>query len=213
MKKLNDDFYVSGKRILLTLIENTKYIRLLDWSEKKYCDLVNWILNNQDSLDAFNSDLPLLKDIAKILGVENQKVTKYLKDIYNDIIELNCECYEKFVNKGQILCCFTFKSFDRSGYFNLGLDSVPRINEEFQFDFIEPKVGYSRFYLRSVEHRILNGIQEVNISASIDEQYSYIKLLKEKAYLTRNISWYEYNGYQVNENNVIEKLLNLGIKL
>jgi hypothetical protein len=79
------------------------------------------------------------------------KITKWLHEIYNDILELNNEQETLFTNN-KIPVILFFSYFDSSGNFTVGLDVIPRVYEEFNMYFIKAKVGTERFWVKRVEY-------------------------------------------------------------
>jgi hypothetical protein len=81
------------------------------------------------------------------------------------------------------------------GYFNLGLENIPREGERFDFYFIQPKVGSSRFWVKDVQHEIIDGRQIITLKVTHEDPNLYLRLLREKAHLNGEIEWGEYYGF------------------
>lgn len=92
-----------------------------------------------------------IKKIAESFGLQTAKTTKWLHEIYNDILELNYDQEALFTNDMAPVTLF-FSYFDSSGNFTIGLDIIPRVYEEFNMYFIKGKVGTERFWVKKVEH-------------------------------------------------------------
>jgi hypothetical protein len=92
-----------------------------------------------------------IKKIAGTFGLQATKITKWLHEIYNDILELNNEQETLFTNN-KIPVILFFSYFDSSGNFTVGLDVIPRVYEEFNMYFIKAKVGTERFWVKRVEY-------------------------------------------------------------
>lgn len=92
-----------------------------------------------------------IKKIAGSFGLKTTKVTKWLHEIYNDILELNNDQEALFTNDKTPITLF-FRYFDSSGSFTIGLDIIPRVYEEFNMYFIKAKVGTEMFWVKKVEH-------------------------------------------------------------
>ncbi|MBK9958760.1 MAG: hypothetical protein IPP11_09245 [Chitinophagaceae bacterium] len=94
-----------------------------------------------------------IKQIAASFKHQTTKVTKWLHEIYNDILELNNDKEELFTNNKLPITCY-FSYFDSSGSVTLGMDAVPRVYEEFNMYFMKAKVGCERFWVNRVEHEV-----------------------------------------------------------
>jgi hypothetical protein len=108
--------------------------------------------------------------------------------MYDDILTLNWDKPDIFIKEGQKRCLLFF---DYSGYkasFILGLNPIPKIAEDFDFGFINPKNGGSSYHVEKVYHQIENGEHNITIRLTSREPNIYLQLLKEKAYLRRDIT-------------------------
>ena len=184
----------SAKDYLLALSQFPIYTRLLDPSNKSYEKIYIWLLDNEKRLLDEDASFPAVRDIAKECGIEPSKVTKHLKAIYNEIHQLNNDFPDKFVGENQKLCLMTFKYMDNYNSFNLGLNIIPKVGENFIFPFIKPQSGGDYFVIQRIYHSIENGKQSINIYLGTDQPILYLQLLKEKAYLNRAISSMDYIG-------------------
>jgi hypothetical protein len=92
-----------------------------------------------------------IKKIAGTYGLQITKATKWLHEIYNDILELNNEQEALFTNNKLPVILF-FSYFDSSANFTVGLDVIPRVYEEFNMYFIKAKMGMERFWVKRVQH-------------------------------------------------------------
>jgi hypothetical protein len=211
MKITAEGVFASTLQILKTLVDNSQYVKLLNTEDKPYKSLVEWIVKR--SSISYNVRYPSLKTIGASIGINGQMVTKHIKTIYDDIIELNNSNIDLFIKPGDIVCCFSFKAYRRSGYFYIGLKTIPRIGEKFEFDFMLPMVGADMFYIRDINHTIIKGVHEIDVTATGHEQFLYLKLLREKAYLTKYISWDEFYGFQEDEEKVNQKVLKMNTRL
>ena len=200
--------FASTVQYLIRLVENPQYVQLLDLEDKSYVSLVEWILCRSSMTFEGVDKYPPLKNIGASIGISGQKVTKYIKAIYDDIIELNNTSKDLFVMPDEIVCCFSFKYSKRSGYFYIGIKSVPRIGDQFIFDFMLPLVGTDMFYIRDISHIIIKGVHEVDVTATGHEQFLYLSLLREKAYLKNYITWRELNGFVEEDRELNKRLTN-----
>jgi len=183
----------NSREYLSALIAFPNYCKLLIETNKPYLELLKWILafsknRTEDTLT------PDLKIIAKEANVSYNIMAKFLHDIYIDVIELNYDKPRKFLNNDETICCVTFNYLGAYSYFNIGFHKIPRIGEQFNFAFIRPKIGSDRFWVKDVQHELLNGLQLITIVLTYDEPNSYLQLLKEKAYLRHELHWMDYRS-------------------
>ena len=187
----------STRDYLYTLYTFPNYLKLLNSKEKPYENLIAWILQKEVFLDDDSYSLPTLGIIAKELNIASSKVTLYLKQIYEDIIDLNWNQPQLFTRPSQTLCYLNFKHWGNYQNFFIGLDVIPRIGEHFNFQFVKPKLDCSSFHVNDVDYEITSKGQEVRISMASGSNNNYLKLLKERAYLKRDISLHEYFDMEI----------------
>ena len=77
------------KDFLIALIYNVCYIKLLDTQRKPYQELAEWFIKNEPNFLDDDKPMPSIKNIADEFATDYKKITKWIKDIYADIIELN----------------------------------------------------------------------------------------------------------------------------
>lgn len=180
-----------AKDYLIALAYFPFFTRLLDSDNKPYQQLHNWLTANDTSLADEDKPLPSLKEIALELQTDSTKISKQLKLIYHDILLLNDKSPDLFKREGQKRCSLSFNYLDCPAHFNLGLDMIPRIGEAFHFWFIKPINGGARFHVNEVVHSYDKGFHETWIYLTSEYPNGYLQLLKEKAYLHRDISFME----------------------
>lgn len=179
---------------LIALTDNPGYCRLLQQKGKPYQRLLEWIIEYGEIPESDDKLFPEMKKVSEVIGVEYSKVAKQLKQIYDDIYSLNDTNPSLFVNEGQRSYEVFFEYHGSYGFFNIGLNHAPRSGERFIFPFIKPKVGSDYFWIRDVQNQINNGKHTLYIRLASEEPNLYRQLLKEKAYLNRQLSWDEYHG-------------------
>ncbi len=168
------------------------FTRLLNPENKPYKQLYDWLLANETVLTDEDKRLPSVKDIAAELKIDSTKVSKQIKLLYHDIHSVNEKSPELFKKDGQKLCSLSFNYIDSHAQFNLGLDVIPRIGEAFHFWFIKPINGGTSFHVKDIVHSFDKGVHETWIYLTHEYPNGYLQLLKEKAYLHRDISFSEF---------------------
>jgi hypothetical protein len=181
----------SAKEYLLALASFPNYLKLLPTENKPYGQLIFWLISISDQIDDNNFSLPTMKDLAKEFKVDASKITKQLKMIYEDIIDLNHNQPNLFKGENQIQCCLSFNYLGAKEYFNTGLDSLPTIGNYFQFYFMRPRLGGTGFYANQIYHDLYSTGHSITISFNCRSENMYLSLLKEKALLHRRISFSE----------------------
>lgn len=191
-KEIDHTYKGSSKEYLIALTRYPGFTKLINPENKPYKLFYDWLMKNEKEFLDEDRVLPSIKDISKLLSIDNNKITKYLRMIYDEIIELNNEKPELFVKPGQLSCYLSFEYFKNYLGLTLGLNVLPRVGECFQFYFTKPKTDGWNFYVRRVDHEYYNNGHELYISLSYQSPNHYLNLLREKAYLHRDISLHEY---------------------
>jgi hypothetical protein len=193
MKKeiFKQQYKASTKEYLVALALCPQFTRLLNPDNKPFQQVHEWLLKNEISLADENRKLPSIKEIALELKTDSTKISKQIKLIYQEIHLINEEYPESFKKEGQKLCFLSFNYLDSYTHFNIGLDIIPRIGEVFHFCFIKPINGGTNFYVNDVVYFCDKGFPETWVYLSHEYPNAYLQILKEKAYLHRDISFPE----------------------
>ncbi|MEI6487726.1 MAG: hypothetical protein WCP52_02120 [Bacteroidota bacterium] len=207
-QKVVYEYKVKTIDYLKALAQYPNFLKLINIEDKPYKEIIEWVLQKETSLQDDSFVTPSVKTLSEEIGMDYAKVTKYLKYIYFEIIDLNNKHPELFVRQGQMKCYFGFKYFESSHTFILGMDYLPRIEEHFTFNFINPILGNSSFYVQQVWHDYEHSGHSVIFTMVPRLPYKYMALLKEKAYLNRDISFHEFYDFERNSE-LEEKLLKL----
>lgn len=94
-----------------------------------------------------------VKQMAKDAGTDATRATKWLREIYEGIFNLNDEQPLLFQNKAiavRLLC----SNGDNYCSFDTSFAVLPCEFETFSFYFVKAKVGADRFWVKKVEHEI-----------------------------------------------------------
>ena len=118
---------------------------------KSYNDFLKWILQQQ----FFTTDEKIsIKKISEQSGYPSAKISKWLREIYEDIFELNELQPQLFCLAGNVEVEFYFKYFDSYCSFKTSLPALPRLHESFDFFFVKAKMDTSSFWVKDVRHII-----------------------------------------------------------
>lgn len=106
-----------------------------------------------------------IKSIAEELGFKSADVTKWISEIYFDILQLNEDQPHLFQTTGIKHTCF-FRHYDNTAAFTLWLPQSPKKYEQFNFYFLKAQTGTGHFWVREIEHEIEDG--EYSVSLMLD---------------------------------------------
>lgn len=95
-----------------------------------------------------------IKQVATDYKSDSTKVTKWIKEIYAAIFELNLDKPELFQGDGVKLSLY-IRHYDDSCSFDTTLPVLPREFETIRFPFVKGKVGADQFWVKKVEHEIV----------------------------------------------------------
>jgi len=118
---------------------------------RSYNDFLKWIIEQRYFKD---EEKISIKKIAELSAYPSVKISKWLREIYEDIFELNESQPQLFYFAGNITVEFYVKYFDSYCSFKTALPALPRLYESFDFFFIKAKMGTSLFWVRDVQHII-----------------------------------------------------------
>ncbi|MBS1917914.1 MAG: hypothetical protein JST87_16715 [Bacteroidetes bacterium] len=157
---------------------------------KSYDSFLKWLIE----VNYFNEreEKITIKEIATAFKLETVKVTKWLHEIYEDLLDLNYESPQLFTdNKIEVACHFSY--YDSSAIINLGLNIIPRVYEYFHFYFVKAKIGTNCFWVSDIHHEMNNDSIKTNIwlDGGILNKYREMAIeeAKHKGYLSQLDVW------------------------
>lgn len=148
-------------------------------NDKPYNDFLLLLLEN----DFYYSESGIkINKVAQLSGFPTAKVTKWLKEIYDDIFILNEEHPELFCNPQEIKVSLLCSYFDSYGNFTLSLPAIPRKGETFMFHFMKALVGTDYFFVESVSYEIEANTTSINIflKGGVHSEYRDFALSKAR---------------------------------
>lgn len=143
----------------------------------------------------------MIKKIAADFGNDTSKISKWLKQIYEDIIELNSEKPELFKTEG-IRHSIHCRNYDNYCNFTVWLLTTPRQYETFDFKFAMSSTGSNRFYVENVEHDFDKGEHNLSIHLKGGFVNRYRELLLDRAEFYNVISLFDTfhkHDYEIDE--------------
>ncbi|MBK9221930.1 MAG: hypothetical protein IPO16_07370 [Saprospiraceae bacterium] len=167
---------------------------LLDqYPDKPYTDFLWWLIEKE-----FYKELTekiAIKKISADFRTDAAKVTKWLKQIYEQIFERNSNRPELFRNNGLKVCMYMNHN-DNSCYINTSLPTLPREFETISFPFAKGKVGTDHFWVKKVEHVIVEDSVEVIIWLEGRILNKYREFSLDKALFQDKIHFMDYFNMQ-----------------
>jgi hypothetical protein len=208
----NKTIIPTTREYLFALVHHPFYVEKLHSQKEKYAQLFQWLTDGQD-IQAEAYILPTLKEIAANLNISNKILRRQIWGIYGDIMELNYYQPALFISDNDILCKLIFGGLgDSQETFHLGLRVIPRLHEQFVFDFIEPRLGTNRFYIKRIYHHMYLNVQIVKIYLDTELPNQYFELIAGKAFYEKLLSSNDYLGFE-KQSIIEEKLRRLGTKI
>lgn len=198
--KENEKFVYKAKtkEILNCFIEEKIWCKLLLNHGKDYDSFLSQIIaDDYIFLDGAKS----IKDISVSFGLPANKVTKWIKDIYDDLIDLNMDHPLLFKSNG-IQHDLIFSFLDSKAYFTVWLPQSPKIGERFMFHFIKASIGTEMFWVKDVDHYMVNGDYSVTIYLEGREPNAYREWLVDRALFTGVLHFmdiYKKKAYEIDK--------------
>ena len=176
--------YTTKRAIIDLMIVEEQVVRIFEDNER-YKDFIDFIFS-KDFLNDDDLKFPTIKDISNAIGLSPSKVTKLIKEMYDDFFD------NKFnFSKVEIIYFITY--LDNYLQFNCNdLKFIPRVGEQIDMSFIEAKIGTNMFYVDKVEHTFENDVQRIYITLRAGLFNTYFHFRKSKAYEQREISFDDY---------------------
>lgn len=172
-------YQADTKEYFMSIAAMPKWCKILiENIDKPYNSFVQFLLEKNFYNE--REERLILKNIAAESGVDISKVTKWLKQIYEDIIELNSEKPELFKTEGvqHILYC---RRHDSSISISVWLLNTPRLFETFEFDFANARTGSRYFFVEKVEHTLYNHEHTITVFLRDGFANKYRELLVDRA--------------------------------
>ncbi len=134
-------------------------ILVQDGPNKAYIDFLKWLIE----IDFYNEDEKFtIKKIATAFKADTGKVTKWINEIYHDILDLNMDKPQLFQTNGNNITLY-LSSYDNHCTFYTSLPVVPREYETLLFPFIKSKIGIEYFWVNKIEHEIVRDSTTVTL--------------------------------------------------
>lgn len=201
-KKRPKIFHVPDtKEIFMSLSSMPSWseILLLTYPEKPYSKFLKHLLSVKFYIE--DEMRFKIKEVAKDAKIQPQKATKWIKQIYEEIIALNMESPQLF-RKGGATVFISMKYFDDSLNLNISLSKLPRIHENIEFPFAKAKVGTSRFWVKNIEYSINDEETEIWVATEGGIHNKYREFILDRALFNHRLGFmdeYHMGASQLDE--------------
>lgn len=172
---------------LQALVSESQWLNLLLNNGKKYQPLLTFLLNTKNLYDY--STFGSINRLSKDSNTTSKNTPTWLKEMYNDLWELNYENPSLFNTYNQKECIVSLHAdlYKISDSFTLYMNESFSIGNTFDWKFALPKFRTFHFYIESITHIHENG--------------------KIKSYLTlRNGSYNSYREYLLDKLSFLDYL-------
>lgn len=194
------------RQYLIALYYFPSAVKLIKPKNSLQKSLIAWFLDKEKYVADDSYDLPSVKALGAELGVSNNVMSRLLKELYEEIFELNYAKPLLFKKANEILCDLSFSYIGNRASFTTSLAHIPRVGEGFMFFFIMPVLGWSSFWVRRVYYEYDNFRQRVSLILAASYPNAYLDLVREKAFLKREITFAELMQLEIDKE-LEEKLL------
>lgn len=187
--------------IFYCLSEMPDYSKILlnENPDRGYADFLHWLLDKRFYKE--RTDKISIKMLAANFKTNSSKVTKWLKEIYHDIFELNYDKPKLFQNDG-INVSIYMKHYDSTCEFSLSLPAIPREFETVKFSFAKGKVGTDIYWVKKVEHEILDNASTITLWLEGGIMNKYREFALDKALFQGRIHFmdvYEKHDFELDK--------------
>lgn len=166
---------------------------------KPYSDFLHWMLKTNFYDD--QTGKITIKKIATDYKGDSKKITKWIKSIYEEVFELNYNKPELFQRDGVKLSMY-IKYYDNVVSFYTSLPVLPREFETCRFPFVKSKVGIEYFWVKKVEHEIVENTSNVTIWLAGGTVNKYREFALDKALFHSRIHFmevYDKHDFELDE--------------
>jgi hypothetical protein len=163
--------------ILYSLEAMPKWVGiLLQNSAKAYCPFIKWYADKNFYKE--RTDRISIKQLSKDYALaDSAKITQWIGEAYNDILELHADQPELFTGTGIKVNCYC-KYFDDATSLVLWFPVIPRMYEEVRIEFVKAKVGVEYFWVEKVTYGVDNDNVEITLylKGGFANQYRHMLL-------------------------------------
>jgi len=119
--------------------------------DKPFANFLHWLIEKNFYKE--QTEKITIKKIAADFNCDSAKVTKWIKEIYDEIFELNFDRPELFMGDGVNLSLY-IRYYDNGCTFYTSFPVIPREFETIKFPFVKGILGIDHFWVKKIEHQI-----------------------------------------------------------
>jgi hypothetical protein len=176
--------------VLKCLFYEPQWLDLLKNRNKPYEAILSNLQNLPQEHHYNNSAEASIKGLSATYGIKAITLTNWIHQIYSDLFELNNEFPMLFKSEG-IQCELEFKDRRHCLSFTLWIKSVPRLNEQFYFGFLQARTNFSLYHVEEITHYYTTQDQHFLINLNQTAPNIYRRFLGDKAIFNGLIPHYE----------------------
>jgi len=161
-------------------------ILLENISDKTYAEFLRWLIAGDFYIN--EEEKTSIKKVATNFKTDTGKVTKWLREIYKDIMEINFNKRELFQREGIKLQLY-MKSYDNYCMFFTSMPVLPREYETIKIPFVKGVVGEDQFFVNKVEHIVEDNSVEIMLWLEAGTVNKYRQFALDKALFQGHIGF------------------------
>jgi hypothetical protein len=203
--KLKEEYNAEINEITVCLLNEYQWLEILFDSENPYKKLLHHLhaLGELMKDDKLNNEHKLSK-LSETLNERKTILSKWLRQIYEDLLSINFEKPELFKIDG----CHLYRLYcrdanaDINAHLNLWLTIPLQRYDEFECFFLRGKFPISRFYVETIYHEHIFGKQETTAWLKVGFPNQYRDHLFDRAVFEQEMSsveQYQKLGFKIDE--------------
>jgi hypothetical protein len=185
-----------------SMVSCAKWVKFLQGNGKPYQNF----LSNLISV-SFYKELDrrtTIKHMAEQFGFKRELITKWIKEMYEDIFDLNWNKPELFEEEG-IMHELYFKGYRDSTGLRLWLKTTPRVYEKIDLFFLDAKLGCRSFWVKDVHHDLDDSQHIISVHLEGGILNKHRELLVDRALFEGVLGWMD--AHQGRESAIDKQLL------
>jgi hypothetical protein len=166
--------------ILRSLSSEPQWIILLQGRNKPYDRILSDLHHLFQKMNTDEKYDFSVSGISKAINISTSDLSKWSRQLYDDIFELNLAEPELFKTEGKKFD-LNFEAFTEHADLTLWLNFTPRKDEIFKFDFLNARLRFSMFYVEEVDHEFCDGKNGITVFLGTHKPNTYRTLIHDKA--------------------------------
>lgn len=209
-KELKENYRAEINEITVCLLNEYQWLEMLFDKDKPYNKLLKHLypLGKLMREDKLNNEYKL-SELSETLSERKPLLSKWLRQIYDDLLSINFEKPELFKTDGSHLYSLYCRdtNADIHSHLNLWLTTPLQKYDEFECFFLRGRFPISRFYVETIYHEYQFGKQETTAWLKVGFANQYRDHLFDKAVFEQEMG--SSDQYQKLEFKIDEELRKL----